>query len=402
MSQSTAVAALDGARSELIGFARASEVAPVGRRSYLHAGPPIALDSLPGPMRGALCGALLFEREAADIETAKAIIRAGDVELKPCHVAQGVGAMAGMTTPSMPICVLKNSQGATVFSALNEGLGRALRFGTTDDETLARLAWIRDTALPVLDRAMKVSGVIDVTELQAEGLRRGDECHNRNVATSAALLLRMAAGIVSQSPDTSESATVLDWASRNPHFFLPFSMAAAKGAALCANGIRGDPTVTAMSGNGVEFGIQVSALGDTWLCAPSPSSGVKCFDGFTVDDAQPAMGDSFITEVIGLGAFSLSAAPAISSFLGTDTSTGYAVVEEMRKICGGTSSRFLNAFEDFAGAPIGIDVTRVAETGIAPVVNNGVAHKRAGVGQVGAGLTRLPIEPFLAAAAALR
>jgi hypothetical protein len=49
-----------------------------------------------------------------------------------------------------------------------------------------------------------------------------------------------------------------------------------------------------------------------------------------------------------------------------------------------------------------IDVQRVADTRIAPAANNGLAHRLPGVGQVGAGLTRLPLEPFTAAAEALR
>jgi hypothetical protein len=57
--------------------------------------------------------------------------------------------------------------------------------------------------------------------------------------------------------------------------------------------------------------------------------------------------------------------------------------------------------EGFAGTPLGIDVEKVAELGVAPVVNNGLAHRDAGVGQVGAGITRLPIEPFAEAADAV-
>jgi hypothetical protein len=44
-----------------------------------------------------------------------------------------------------------------------------------------------------------------------------------------------------------------------------------------------------------------------------------------------------------------------------------------------------------------VDVRRVVETGIQPLINTGIAHREAGVGQVGAGLVRAPIEPFIAA-----
>jgi len=36
--------------------------------------------------------------------------------------------------------------------------------------------------------------------------------------------------------------------------------------------------------------------------------------------------------------------------------------------------------------PLGIDIIKVVETGILPIINTGMAHKEPGVGQVGAGL----------------
>jgi hypothetical protein len=41
------------------------------------------------------------------------------------------------------------------------------------------------------------------------------------------------------------------------------------------------------------------------------------------------------------------------------------------------------------------------DTGIAPVINTGIAHKDAGVGQVGAGITRAPLECFMQAIRAI-
>ena len=55
---------------------------------------------------------------------------------------------------------------------------------------------------------------------------------------------------------------------------------------------------------------------------------------------------------------------------------------------------------EFAGAPAGIDIRRVAETGIAPAINTGIAHRKAGVGQVGAGVARAPLACFEQALAA--
>jgi hypothetical protein len=109
-----------------------------------------------------------------------------------------------------------------------------------------------------------------------------------------------------------------------------------------------------------------------------------------------------IAEVAGFGAFAITAAPAISSFIGGTVEEGRELVAEMRRICAGTSSRLLVPSDDYRGTPLGIDVHMVADTGIAPQIDNGMAHRRAGVGQVGAGITRFPVEPFAAASAALR
>ncbi len=393
------LAEFDGTTVKLVGLRYAGDVTSVvGKRRFLHAGPPpIDLGDLPGPIRGALIGALMFEGEATTPEEAAAILDAGEVEVAPCHEAAAVGAMAGIVRPRMPVIVAESDDGSIAFSPINEGLGRALRFGSNDPDTLGRLAWLRDSVAPLVDRAIGRAGEIDITELQAEGLRRGDECHNRNVASSAALLIRLTPDIIRAGRKGEDPASVIEWASSNPHFFLPYSMAAAKSIADRGHGIPNSPIVTAICGNGQHVGIRVSGLGDRWFRAPAPLGDPVLFPGYTIADAQPTMGDSFITETVGLGAFSMSASPAITSFVGGDPSKVQDYVGEMREICEGSSSRFLLPYEGFRGSPIGINVDRVAETGIAPLVNNGLAHREPGKGQVGAGLKRLAVEPFVEA-----
>ena len=253
---------------------------------------------------------------------------------------------------------------------------------------------------PAIDGALRATGGLDIAALQSEGLRRGDECHNRNVACTAAVLAQLAPAIVRAAPSNEVAARVLEFIAGNPHFFLTFSIAAGKAIADGAQraGTRG--LVTAIAANGVEVGIRVSGV-DGWLTAPAPRGRPRLFDGYTADDACPMLGDSFITETVGLGAFALVAAPAISSFIGADVAEAHAVVARMRTICMGTSTRFLVPADGYAGTPLGIDVAAVARAGSAPVVNNGFAHRLPGIGQVGAGVTELPPEPFVAAAQAL-
>ena len=394
--------ALDTTPVRLVGVRPAGEVIPVvGPRRYLHSGPPIELDELPGPMRGALVGALVLEGEARDHAEAERLVNAGEVELVPCHHASSVGAMAGIVTPRMPVVVAASVQ-RTACSPLNEGLGRALRFGSNDETTLARLRWLMTVAGPTLDAAIAASDEIDLVALVAGGLRRGDECHNRNVATSAGLIALLAPAIVRTAPTREDAAEVFAYAVGNRHFGLPFSIATAKVLTDSAHGIDGSPIVTAMAGNGRRFGIRVSGGDDRWFLGPAPLGDARFFEGFTADDATPTMGDSMITETAGFGAFALTAAPAITTFVGGTVGGTRRLVEDMRSICAGTSRRWLVPGDEFRGTPLGIDVHRVAETRLPPVINNGIAHREPGRGQVGAGITRLPLAPFLGASEYLR
>lgn len=397
----TALEALDSTRVTAIGVRPAGEVTgAVGERRYLHAGPPLGGADIVGPLRGALIGALMLEGEADSPEAAAGILDVSGLELASCHDNGGVGAMAGVITPSIPVVVMETDHGSRAFSPLNEGLGKALRFGSYDPATLDRLRWMGAVAGPVLDAAIDAVEGLDMVELWAEGLRRGDECHNRNVASSAAVLARLAPAIV-EGADRRDAVDVLSYIAANPHFFLALSIAAAKAVADVTHR-SGDPgVVVAMSSNGAGLGIRVSGAGDRWFLTDSVIGEPKLFDGYEPADASPVLGDSFIAETVGLGAFALSASPAIVSFVGGDPLTASDTVEELRGICRGTSSRFLIPSEGFRGTPIGIDVHKVAATGIAPLANAGLAHREPGRGQVGACLLRLPLAPFEEAAALL-
>jgi hypothetical protein len=67
---------------------------------------------------------------------------------------------------------------------------------------------------------------------------------------------------------------------------------------------------------------------------------------------------------------------------------------EMYEITTAESKYFTMPALDFRGTPTGIDLRKVVELGIAPRINTGIAHRNAGVGQVGAGLVRPPLKIF--------
>jgi hypothetical protein len=118
---------------------------------------------------------------------------------------------------------------------------------------------------------------------------------------------------------------------------------------------------------------------------------------YTQADASPDIGDSAITETYGLGGFAMAAAPAISRVVGGSAEAALRATLEMYEITLAESPNHQVPALDFRGTPTGIDVRRVVETGIQPLINTGIAHREPGVGQIGAGLVRAPLEPFLAA-----
>ena len=398
----TAAARLQAARPVLAGVEPAGEAIPgLERDVLLHAGPPIEWERMCGPMRGAVVGALLYEGLAGSSEEAEQMAAAGDVELRPCHDHQAVGPMAGVISFSMPVWVVENDDaGNRAYSTLNEGLGRVLRYGAYDEEVIARLRWMRDVLAPALARALdRTEPRPDLRAMIAQALQMGDEAHNRNRAGTSLLLRALAPALADEGG--ADAAEALRFIDGNDHFFLNVAMAAAKATADSAAGISGSSLVTAMARNGVEFGIRLSGTGRRWFKGPAGEVEGLYFSGFGPADANPDIGDSSITETVGLGGFSMAAAPAIVRFVGGTVERALETSREMYEITWSESEAYQLPPLGFRGAPLGVDARAVVQTGIQPRINTGIAHREPGVGQVGAGLVEPPMEAFEAAVEAL-
>jgi len=392
----TAVERMMSARPMLRTVATAGEAIPgMHDRLLLHAGPPIEWERMSGPLRGAVIGALLFEEWADDEEEAARLAESGEVEFAPCHHHGAVGPMAGVISPSMAVYVVENvTHGNRSFSNLNEGYGKVLRYGAYSSEVLDRLRWMNDVMAPLLLQALSESEGLDIRALLAEALHMGDEGHNRNKAGSALFLKLLAPLLARVAPDPKVAATVLGFIGENALSVLNPVMAACKAMADAAHGVEGSTIVTAMARNGTEFGIRVSGLGDRWFTAPAGTPEGLYFSGFSSADANPDIGDSTITETAGIGGFAMAAAPAIVSFVSGVPSDATNATLEMYEITVAEHEHFTIPALDFRGTPTGIDIRSVVELGITPRINTGIAHREAGIGQVGAGLVRPPAEIF--------
>jgi len=385
------------AQPMLVDVAPASVALGIGERQLLHSGPPIEWDRMAGPVQGAVIGAILFEGWATSPEEATEMAAAGRIALSPCHDHGAVGPMAGVVSPSMPVVVVENTAAGTRGHAtLNEGLGKVLRFGANDTSVIERLRWMADVLGPSLAAAIRVGGPIDLRSLTGQALQMGDEGHNRNVAATS-LFTRAIAPDLIRATDGATASAVLDFLRGNDHFFLNLSMAACKSALDAAHGIEASTVVTAMSRNGVDFGIRLSGTGDTWFTTPVGVPDGLYFPGFGPEDANPDLGDSAITETFGIGGFAMAAAPAIVRFVGGSPADALEFTRLMGRITLARNPSYQLPSLGFAGTPTGIDARRVVDSGITPVINTGIAHRQAGVGQIGAGIARAPLACFMAA-----
>jgi hypothetical protein len=398
-----AVARLTDGTPVLVDCRPAHEALELADRTVLHAGPPIAWARMCEPMRAAVLCAVRYEGWAANDDAAAALVAAGAVRLEPCHHHRAVGPMTGIITSSMPVFVVENRAfGTRAHATINEGLGKVLRFGANDDTVVARLRWLATEAGPLLGAGLRASGGVDLRALMAQALCMGDEMHQRNVAASSLLARALMPGVAKVGGRHHAVARLAEFIAGNDQFFLNVAMAAGKALADPAAGVAGSTIVTAMARNGTDFGIRVSGLGERWFTAPVDTPEGLYFPGFGPGDANPDMGDSAIVETVGLGGFAMAASPAVARFVGAGgLAAALALTEQMREIVAAEHPHFRIPTLDDRGSPVGIDVRLVVETGIAPLINTGIAGRTAGIGQVGAGVVRAAPGCFTAALEAL-
>lgn len=320
----------------------------------------------------------------------------GKIHFISNHSMHCVGPMTGMITRSMPLWVVRNKTfGNYAYSTFNEGIGKVMRFGANSTEVIDRLRWIQNDLGPAMKRALQESGPISLKLIISRALAMGDEMHQRNVAASSLLTRELAPYLANVVEDPAKRFKILSFLSTNDQFFLNLAMAAGKATMDPVRDIPHCSVVTAMSRNGTNFGIQVSALGDRWFQAPACMPVGLYFPGYSEADTNPDMGDSAICETFGIGGFAMASSPAVVRFVGAgNISSAMKYSRDMMEITIGENDAYVMPTMDFTGTGTGIDIRKVIETGILPVINTGMAHKKPGVGQVGAGVVKPPMECF--------
>jgi hypothetical protein len=399
-----AVGRMLAVRPHLVDVGVARDVVPdLAEHTFLHAGPPVEWADASGPLRGALIGAMIYEGLAATPDEAEQLAARREIRLSPCHHHRAVGPMAGVVSPSMPVAIVQDGAGDGVsYATLNEGLGKVLRYGAFAPEVIDRLRWMDSVLGPVLGAALRSRGPVDLQSLIAQALQMGDDGHNRNRAVTSLFLREIGSALVEGADaPVADRKAVFDFIDGNDHFMLNLVMAAGKLSSDAAADIEASSLVTVMARNGTDFGIRLSGTGDAWFTAPAPPVDGLYLGGFTEADASPDIGDSTITETVGLGGFAMAAAPAIVGFVGGTASGAVRRTLAMYEITLAEHPAYQIPMLEFRGTPTGIDAARVVRTGVRPQINTGVAGKVPGTGMVGAGLVEAPMACFVQSIKAL-
>jgi hypothetical protein len=381
----------------LIDFRPARDVIPdMGENMVLHAGPPVDWAERSAPQKGAVIGAALVEGWASTPEEAEQMAETGEFELVPCHHHSTAGSMAGIISPSIPVWVVKNQTYGTYGYS---GLESDLSFGGFSEAIIKQTHWEIEVLQPILSKALSSSDGIALNPVIAKGLHMGDDCHMRfeactYIITNALFEMMLK---IKMSPD--EIMKVFPFLDNDRMFGLGICMAAGKSVADAAKNIPYSSMITTIARNGTECGIRVSALGDEWFTGPAyhMRDNSIFFTGFSGDDASPDMGDSAITETIGLGAASMMTVPTHWPIFGPQPyEKALKMQQEMWDVTLAKHPLFTMPQVDFQGTALGYDIRKVVETGFEPLVSTAIASKhRKNLGtMVGAGVSRVPMQAF--------
>ncbi|MBU1227526.1 MAG: DUF1116 domain-containing protein, partial [Actinobacteria bacterium] len=333
-----------------------------------------------------------YEGWAETPEDARALLDGGEIHLEPNHSHSTVGPMAGTISPSAPVWVVENRTfGNRAFCRQVEP---RQQFGDYSPDALDGLRRWRDLFAPTLREALLHLGGVELDPIIIQALQMGDELHNRHSASSSLFANQMAIGIAKAGVPLDRALPTLGHLAGHNLLFLGLAMAAGKAITDPARGVESSSVVIAMCRNGTEFGIQVSGLGDEWFVAPAPVVEGLYLPGFTSSDAGLDMGDSAITETVGWGGFALGGAPGILALVGGTPEDALGYTREMRGITTAKHPTHRMPALGFEGTSVGIDIRKVVQTDVSPIIDTAIAHREAGHPIIGAGMVRAPMECF--------
>ncbi|MFA7439154.1 DUF1116 domain-containing protein [Castellaniella sp.] len=388
----------------LVAIGPAADIVPgYTKNLILTSGPAMAWADYEGGQRNAILGAIKYEGLAGNDQDAEKMIQSGEIRVEPCSKYGCVGSLAGVYSASMAVFAVKNAAyGNTAYCNFYEGKNpKRLNYGVYDETVKENLDYLNSVIAPVIDACIRQSEGIPLLGIMRRALHMGDELHSRNTAASLLFSQQLFQALIDlpgvPKEDIRDTVRLI---TEDNYFFLRLSMAAAKAIADAAHGIPGSSVVTAMAFNCKRFGIRVSGLGDGWFEGALPTVQAKLFDGHDESEIAWMGGESIIAETVGLGGFAQAAAFPLQMYQGGDPMKMIERNQDLYAITVGENKNFRIPVLSYRGTPTGIDVLKVVETGILPVMDIGIAGRDGG--QIGAGIVTAHIECFEKAAEALR
>ena len=298
-----ALARLQAVQPRLVGLQLAAEAIALEPYRLLHAGPPMgAIDQMAKPIYHAAIAAILFEGWAVSVEAAQQLIAAGPITFQPAQDRQVVTPLAAVVSPSMQLQVvsatLADGSTLTAYSPINGGPAPALRLGMPDWTVVERLRWVHGVVAPAL--ASVLDPPIDLLPLAEQCLLAGEDCHGMTATGSARL-----GAIAQERCQTETDADLMQWIGQTPTFFLNLWMAACKSMMLAASGVPGSSVVTAIGGNGRDFGLQLSGLPLPWFTVPAQPPSAT-WQALSHPQGCGAIGDSAVVDGVGFGGMAIA------------------------------------------------------------------------------------------------
>ena len=347
-----ALAIMLAAEPHWIGIKRAIDVVPgMKPNMILHSGPPNDWEHLISTQKKGVVGGALHAGLAKTEEEAIRKIRSGEIELGSCNDHFCVGAGAGIVTPNMVVNVSRDLKtGLEGYCIPFEGRVGLGVWGVYNEEVERNLKEIEEEFAPAVTLALEKFGSIDVRSIIARSMQMGDEIHTRQTAAGLILVSEIVPKLLETGLKHSLINKCIAQFTATERWFHPLGMSSGMAIARGIKGISNCSLVTSIAQNGVKTGIKISHFGEQWFTAPAPRFVGSYFSSeWGPEDAVPYMGDSTVTEVVGMGAFAAAAAPVVMRLRGGGYREAIAQSEEMKHITAGINSNYPIPLLDFTG-----------------------------------------------------
>ena len=394
----TAVQRLQNSDPYWIGMKPALECVPdMHEGLILHAGPEIAWERMcQAQQQGGINGAL-FEGYAKTEEEARRMLERGEIEFRSANDYHIVAPGSGITTPSLIVNIVEDRNTGTrgycvPFEGPNRGgLGG---WGIYNPDVQAYLDLIRDVIAPTFTALLEKANGLALRRIFVRGVEMGDELHSRQDACGLIAVNEMMRMLFESDLPFAARKACVDLMYGTVRYFHPLGMASAMAVLESVRDIPYSTVVTAMEGNGVDYGIKLSGTGNQWYTAPSPyaEGGALVAANIDKNEILPWIGDSCMLECCGLGGFAAAAAPAVMRAQNKTWADGIEQSRSMEEIALARHPYYLLPGLDYQGSPVGIDMRKVLESGIVPVIHGGIIAKN--LRRLGSGGTKVPMACF--------